>query len=275
MGVPYAEVIGDPIAHSKSPQIHKFWLEKLGIEGDYRATRVSADELAGYFDDRRQDAAWRGCNVTIPHKERILGLLDDVLDYDIGAVNCVVREKGRLVGRNTDLDGFGEATPVHVDTGKPVCLLGSGGAARVVIASLDVLAVYQWHLVARDRARARRLFDRFGMEGRIFDFDEAEAAVAGSIGVVNATPLGMTGFPAMPDSVFRGFPRMRGRGAFAIDMVYTPLQTEFLHAARSARIETIDGLTMLIGQAAAAFIRFFGAPAPRERDFELRELLTR
>jgi shikimate dehydrogenase len=274
MGVPYAEVIGDPIAHSKSPLIHQFWLRKLGIEGDYRATRVLADELAGYFDDRRQDPAWRGCNVTIPHKERVLGFVDDVRDCGIGAVNCVVREEGRLVGRNTDIDGFGEATPASVDTSRPVCLLGSGGAARVVIASLDVLAVYQWHLVARDRARAQRLFDRFGMAGRIFDFDQAEAAVAGSIGVVNATPLGMIGFPAMPGSVLRGFTGIRRRRAFAIDMVYAPPRTEFLRAAMAARIEAIDGLTMLIGQAAAAFVRFFEAPAPRGRDLELREILT-
>ncbi len=275
MAVPYAEVIGDPVAHSKSPLIHKFWLEKLGVEGDYRATRVEAAALAGYFQERRKDPAWLGCNVTIPHKQRVLELLDDVQDFDIGAVNCVVPDEGRLVGRNTDLDGFGEATPMHVDTSRPVCLLGTGGAARSVIGSLDVLAVYQWHLVARDHAKAQALWDRFGMSGEIFAFDEAEAAVAGSVGVINATPLGMTGFPAMPASVLDGVARMRRRRAFAIDMVYTPLRTEFLRAAESARIEAIDGLTMLIGQAAAAFFHFFGVQPPREMDRELREVLTR
>jgi len=274
MGVPFAEVIGDPIAHSKSPLVHKFWLEKLGLAGDYRATRVAAAELTDYFRARRKDPAWLGCNVTLPHKERVLALLDDVEDFDIGAVNCIVPEEGRLVGRNTDLDGFGEATPKHVDTSWPICLLGSGGAARVTLASLDIAAVFQWHIVARNRTKARALLDHYGM-GQIFDFHEAEAAVAGSIGVINATPLGMTGFPAMPGSVLRGFEGMRRRRAFAIDMVYTPLRTEFLRAAESARIEAIDGLTMLIGQAAAAFGHFFGVQPPRETDRELRKVLTR
>jgi shikimate dehydrogenase len=274
MGVPYAEVIGDPIAHSKSPLIHKFWLEKLGFEGDYRAARIAAADLSDYFGARRADFDWRGCNVTIPHKEKVLAFLDDLEEHDIGAVNCVTKEGGRLVGRNTDLDGFGEAISMPFDTVRPICLLGSGGAARAAIGYLDVPAVRQWHLVARDRAKAEGLFDRFGMAGRIFSFAEAEEAIAGAAGIVNATPLGMTGFPAMPGKVLRGVRRMRRRGAFAVDMVYAPLRTEFLVAAESAGIRAVDGLTMLIGQAAVAFDRFFGVQAPRGHDAELRELLT-
>ena len=97
MGIPYAEVIGDPVAHSRSPLIHKFWLERLGIEGDYRATRATAGELPAYLAARRSDPDWRGCNVTMPHKQAILPLLDDVAD-DLRAVNCVLPRSGRLVG---------------------------------------------------------------------------------------------------------------------------------------------------------------------------------
>src|SRR5207253_5298056 len=101
----FAEVIGDPIAQSKSPVIHRYWLDRLGIEGDYVRTRVAADELAGFLARRRSDPEWRGCNVTIPHKETIIPLLDrlDPSAEAIGAVNCVVPEGGALVGYNTDI----------------------------------------------------------------------------------------------------------------------------------------------------------------------------
>lgn len=281
MGVPYAEVIGDPIAHSKSPIIHRHWLKKLGIEGDYRAIRVRADELVDYLASRRQDPDWRGCNVTIPHKQRIMRLLDDVRDFDMGAVNCIIRQQGRLIGLNTDSEGVGEAFKRAVDTSAPTCVLGAGGAARAVIAWLDILAVHRWRLIARDRAKAQALSDKLGMQADIFGFEDAESALAGAIGVVNATPLGMTGFPEMPDSVLHGLQGLGGRrfwgikrGAFALDMVYTPARTAFLAAATSAGIEVKDGLTVLIGQAAGAFLQFFGASPPREHDIELRELLT-
>jgi len=281
MGLPYAEVIGDPIAHSKSPTIHKFWLGKLGVEGDYRAARVGGRDLQSYLEARRTDPDWRGCNVTIPHKQRVISLLDEVRDFDIGAVNCVVRQKGRLIGLNTDTEGVGEAFRSAVDTSAPICVLGAGGAARAVIASLDFLAVYRWRLVARDRARAQALSDQLAMAAGIYGFEAAESALAGAIGVINATPLGMTGFPEMPEMVLHGLRGMRGRrlwgikrGAFALDMVYTPARTAFLEAADSAGIEITDGLTVLIGQAAGAFWQFFGAQPPREHDIELRELLT-
>ena len=108
---PYAEVIGDPIAHSKSPQIHRHWLQQTGLDGDYRATRVSREGLAGYFAERRADPDWRGCNVTIPHKENVAPLIDDVASdaAAIGAVNCVIREGDRLVGYNSDVNGIAAA----------------------------------------------------------------------------------------------------------------------------------------------------------------------
>jgi shikimate dehydrogenase len=272
MSVSYAEVIGDPIAHSKSPLIHKFWLERLGIEGDYRTIRVTADELPAYLASRRSDRDWRGCNVTIPHKMSVRGHLDDLHDCRVGAVNCVLPRNGRLVGENSDTEGIGAGLDFHVPTDAPVCVIGAGGGARAALATLDILAVYQFSLIARDRAQARSLLEPHGEHGKVFGFDQAEEALSGCFGAINATPLGMTGFPDMPDSVLRGLSGIR-RGGFALDLVYSPLETAFLSKAKQERLKVIDGLTVLIGQARWAFQAFFGVPAPRGRDAELMKQL--
>lgn len=274
MGTPYAEVIGDPIAHSKSPPIHKFWLRKLGIEGDYRATRVTADELPAYFAARRSDPDWRGCNVTIPHKQEVMRFLDRVDDYGVGAVNFVQPANEGLLGLNTDCGGIGEAFGAGVESRAPVCIVGAGGAARAVIASLDVIGLFQFRIIARDRAQAGPLLAPYGEYGRWFDFHHAELALKGCEGAINATPLGMRGFPAMPASVLSGLAGIRSSG-FALDLVYQPLVTDFIAVARRAGLETTDGLTVLIGQATHAFFHLFGKEPPREHDDELRELLTK
>ena len=272
MGVPYAEVIGDPIAHSKSPLIHKYWLERLGLAGDYRAVRVTADELPAYFESRHADPDWRGCNVTIPHKEAAISLLDEVEDPGIGAVNCVVPRNGRLIGRNTDSGGLDQAWNFDVPTDAPVCIIGAGGAAKAAFESLDMLAVYQFHLIARDPAKVRPLLAPHRDYARHFGFDRGEQALAECVGVINATPLGMHGFPPMPDSILAGLAGVR-RGGFALDMVYSPLETVFLSRARKEGLQVVDGLTVLIGQARYAFFHFFGGSLVCEEDPRLRELL--
>lgn len=273
MGIPYAEVIGDPIAHSKSPLIHKFWLEKLGIAGDFRATRVAPAQLGAHLDARRADPDWLGCNVTLPHKQAVMSLVDDVEDHGIGAMNCVIPVKGRLVGRNTDEAGVFEAVKRRVDTDVPICLIGAGGAARAAIVSLDLLAVCRWSVIARHPAKVQALLDRLRMQGGAFHFDQAERALDGAAGAINASPLGMEGFAPMPETVLRGLTRMR-RGALVIEMVYTPPRTAFFRAAESSGYAPSDGLTVLMGQAAHAFHLFFGGLAPRGHDAELRALLT-
>ena len=135
----YAEVIGDPIAHSKSPLIHNFWLAKLGIDAEYRACLVKPEELADYFARRRGDAEWQGCNVTLPHKESIAALVDEVAAgvSAIGAINTVAKTAdGRLLGKNTDIDGIAAATAGISLTGSEVVVIGAGGAARAAFAFL-------------------------------------------------------------------------------------------------------------------------------------------
>jgi len=161
---PYAEVIGDPIVQSKSPAIHNFWLSKLGIQGEYRACHVTPGELETYFARRRGDPDWRGCNITMPHKQAAMAWLDaiDPQAKRIGAVNTVVRgADGRLTGYNTDAPGFLEPLqPLLADTHlfRMARILGAGGAARAIVAALADEG-FTLVLAARDPAKARALLD--------------------------------------------------------------------------------------------------------------------
>jgi shikimate dehydrogenase len=281
MSVPHAEVIGDPIAHSKSPLIHGFWLEKLGIAGEYAKTRVRADDLHAFFAKRLEDGAWRGCNVTVPHKKSVIPFIDrlDPFARRLGAVNTVTVEDGALIGHNTDAPGFLE--PLQGVLAQPhlyrmARLFGTGGAA-VAIAHALAERGFTLVVVGRDQAKAEALLagipgehhavalDHFA-EATDFAFDDR----AGLLDlIVNATTLGMAGQPPLPIDFSHVPP-----GAVVYDIVYAPLETPLLAEARARGLATIDGLSMLIGQAAVAFELFFGARPPREYDTELRALLT-
>lgn len=284
MSQPYAEVIGDPIAQSKSPAIHGLWIEKLRLEADYRARRVTDDGLAEYLQARRADPDWRGCNVTMPHKQAIVPLLDrlDPRAAKVGAVNTVVREGIALVGYNTDIGGFleplaGILRERHLF--RMARVLGAGGAARAIVAGLAEHG-FTVVLAGRDPAKARALLDELDSRGEHRAVDLAHFAEPTDFPfddrahccdlVVNASPLGMRGQPPLAFDWSHAPP-----GSLAYDIVTDPVETQFLANARAAGFATIDGLAMLIGQAAAAFEKFFGMPAPREHDAELRERLTR
>ena len=278
----YAEVIGDPIAQSKSPAIHGFWIEKLGLAADYRAHHVAPDDLAAYLADRREDPDWRGCNVTMPHKQAVLALVDrlEPLAKRVGAVNTIHRAKdGALVGRNTDVAGFLEPLRERLARQhyfRMARVLGTGGAARAIVAGLAGEG-FTLVLAGRDPAKAQRLLDELApgehhvaplahfAEATDFVFDDREGCCDL---VVNASPLGMRGQPPLPFDWSHAPP-----GAVAYDIVTDPVETEFLQAAAKAGFATVDGLAMLVGQAAAAFTHFFGAEPPREHDAELRRRL--
>jgi shikimate dehydrogenase len=271
----YAEVIGDPIAQSKSPALHRFWLNRLGIEADYRAVRVPPEELAAYFQSRRTDPDWLGCNVTIPHKERIAPLIDEV-DPDaaaIGAVNCVVREGDQLVGHNSDVDGIHAAIGQVPVEDRDVAIVGAGGAAKAMLAYLGRRTPGAVTLLARDTVKASRLSRLVsGLDLHVMPLGAGEDALATAILIVNASPLGMSGSPEMPDDLLSAI-AANAVGSTLFDMVYQPLETGFLRAGAAGGAETVDGLTMLIGQARRAFRLFFEADAP-EGDAEVRAILT-
>ena len=265
---PYAEVIGDPIAHSKSPLIHNFWLGKLGIDAEYRACHVRPDELEDYFTRRRGDAEWRGCSVTIPHKVSVTDFVDarSREDCRLGAVNTIrTGREGRLLSSNTDVAGVRAALEGVELSGITASVLGSGGAARAAIYALAQAHVAKINVVARNVATASELIGRFGVRGEALPWGTPPRGRL----LVNASPLGMTGQPplALPISEL-------DRGATVFDMVYQPLQTPLLQQSAVLGLSIRDGLQMLVGQAAVAFEKFFGHPAPRQHDAELRALLT-
>ena len=274
MSIPFAEVIGDPIAQSKSPPMHRRWLAGLGMAGDYRHAHVRSDELAAFLASRRGDADWRGCNVTMPHKQAIIPLLDqlDPRARQIGAVNTVVHAAdGALIGHNTDAPGFIE--PLLPELARPhlfrmARVLGTGGAARAVVTAL-VQHGFTIVLAGRDPGKARALLDELAPGGEHhvaplahfadvtdFAFDDREGCLDL---VVNASPLGMIGQPPLLYDFSHTPP-----GAIIYDIITQPLETPLLAEARRRGHRTFDGLDMLIGQAAVAFNLFFGATPMRE-----------
>ncbi len=284
MTMTYAEVIGDPIAHSKSPLIHGFWIKQLGLAARYDRCHVKPEGLTAYFSERRGDPDWRGCNVTIPHKQAVMPLLDriDPVAAVIGAVNTVVREGSDLVGYNSDCTGFLEPLqPALKDHHlfRMARIIGSGGAARAIAYALAGEG-FTIAMIARDQAKAHAILaeiDPGASASMIASLESWSNPLAFDWGdcegrldlVVNATSLGMTGYPPL-DVDFSHVPP----DAIVYDIVYAPLETPLLAEARKRGLRTHDGLEMLVGQAAVAFAHFFGRAAPRQHDAVLRALLT-
>lgn len=264
----YAEVIGDPISHSKSPLIHRFWLQKLGLDGDYRATHVRPAELQQFIATRMTDPLWRGCNVTIPHKIAVMDYVPDPGDVrnSIGAMNTVARLEGdSFTGTNTDAAGFYAPIADMELEGANVAVIGSGGAAHAVLFALSRCNVGDVTLLVRNPLKGAGLLAKFGLKGSVH---KLEAPLGPADLLVNATSLGMIGQPPLeidlaplPDN------------AIVYDLVYAPLQTRLIAAAEQRGLDTVDGLEMLVGQAAFAFELFFGVAPPRDHDAELRNLL--
>ena len=265
----FAEVIGDPIAHSKSALIHNFWLGKLGIDAEYRCNRVLAGGLADYLYGAHADPHWRGCNVTIPHKIAIMDMVNDTtgIKVTIGAMNTIVRSgDGSLWGTNSDVAGFLEPTARRDWRGRSAIVVGAGGAAKAVLFALKSVGIGEITILNRSVDKAAALLANLGFEGQAISID---APLPAADLLVNASALGMTGQPPLLLDLSR-----LGANSLVYDLVYAPLRTSLLVQAEARGMATIDGLYMLVGQAAVAFALFFGAPAPREHDDELRALLT-
>lgn len=264
----YAEVIGNPIAQSKSPLIHRFWLDALGIAGDYRATQVLAEDLGEHLARRRDDPDWRGCNITIPHK---IAALDHVADPggvrgSIGAINTVFRgEGGELTGTNTDAGGFYAPLAETDLADKPVVVIGAGGAARAILFALSRMSVGPVTLLNRSPIKGAALLAHFGLKGNALPLT---APLPPAALVVNASPLGMAGQPPLAIDL-----TPLPADAIVYDIVYAPLETDLLARAAARNLAVIDGLEMLIGQAAFAFEILFDAAPPRDRDGDLRAKL--
>ncbi len=266
---PYAEVIGDPIDHSLSPAIHGFWLKALNIDAAYGRRRVTRAELPGYLDGKRTDPAWRGSNVTMPLKLDAVALADGASDRAVaaGAANLLMMRDGRLAAANTDVGAItillGQLHKAKARMGS-VTLLGNGGAARAALVALKLVGLTNVRIQARDVTEAIKLAVEFGLE--------AEPAIITapivSDGLINATPLGMAG----QDCLNCELGQMPDQG-WVFDMVYDPAETPLIAAAKVRGLRSVDGLRMLVEQAATSFELLFGQKPPRDRDGELWQLL--
>ena len=269
LGAGYAEVIGDPIDHSLSPLIHTFWLAAVEVEASYTRRKVSRAELPAYLAEKRSDPAWRGSNVTMPLKLDAVALADGAADWAVtaGAANLLMMREGNLIAANTDVGAIATLLS-RLQQAKArmgsVILLGNGGAARAALVALKLVGLSNVRIQARDLGEATKLAVEFGLEAE----PELFTAPIVSDGLINATPLGMAG----RDCLNCDLDRMPGQG-WVFDMVYDPAETPLIAAARARGLQTVDGLHMLVEQAAASFKLFFGRDAPRDRDAELWQKL--
>ncbi len=257
--IPLAGVIGSPVAHSKSPKLHHHWLKTYGIRGHYVPMDVSQSDLREVIAALPK-AGFVGCNVTIPHKETVLALADVVTDRAalIGAANTLIfRKDGRLHADNTDGYGFianlRQNAPTWDPTVGPAAVIGAGGGARAVIASLIEVGAPEIRITNRTRARAEALRTEFGAKVIVNDWVQAGNMLDGAATVVNTSSLGMEGKPE-----FRIPLDALSSSAVVTDLVYSPLRTHFLEEAAAMGCVTVDGLGMLLHQAAPAFERWFG-----------------
>jgi shikimate dehydrogenase len=252
-------VMGLPIMHSRSPKLHGYWLEHYGLAGAYVPLAIKAEGLEAAL--RALPAlGFAGCNLTIPHKEAALRIVDEAspLARRIGAVNCiVVRADGSLEGRNYDAFGFTQslrerAPDLRFDAG-PAVVIGAGGAARAILAGLMDEGVLEIRLINRSPARAQTLAAEFGAPVRAVPWEARAQALEGAAILVNTTSQGMVG-EAPLDLALDALPL----SALVVDIVYVPLETPLLAAARARGNRVVDGLGMLLHQARPAFEAWFG-----------------
>jgi shikimate dehydrogenase len=255
-GFVLAGVMGWPIAHSRSPKIHNHWFAQYGIEGCYAPLPVEPGRLEAAL--RAMPAlGFAGCNLTIPHKETALRFVDHVDESAarIGAVNCVVVEKnGELTGHNYDGYGFiaslHEAVPGWRAASAPCVVIGAGGGARAIVHGLLDAGAQEIRLFNRTLERAQILAADFGPRVSALPWSQREAGLAGAGLVVNATSQGMVGQPPL-DLSLSALPK--SKSALVADIVYAPLETPLLAAARAHGATPVDGLGMLLHQARPAF----------------------
>lgn len=257
--IPLAGVIGSPVAHSRSPNVHHHWLTTYGIRGHYIPMDVSRDNLEKVIRTL-PSMGFVGVNITIPHKEAVMAIADKITDRAtlIGAVNTLIfRRDGSIHGDNTDGYGFFEnlhsGAPDWDPKAGPAVVLGAGGASRAVIASLTGAGVPEVLLSNRTRVRADKLKEEFGHRVRVVDWVQAGNILEEANLVVNTTSLGMVGNPELRVPLDGLRP-----GTTVTDLVYTPLKTHFLQVAEAAGCITVDGLGMLLHQAVPGFERWFG-----------------
>lgn len=251
-------VIGWPIAHSRSPLIHGYWLKQLGIDGEYTKVPVEPQNVDRFLGTLAQNG-FAGCNVTVPHKEAAFRFAEakDASAIAVGAANTLWLEGGKLHCANTDTYGFmaylAERAPTWHQPDRSVAVLGAGGAARAIIYGFLEAGVASVRVFNRSRDRADAVAQHFGPKVTAHDWS-ARNTLARDVGVlVNATSVGMKNEGSLGIDATQ-----LDRSCIVADIVYVPLQTQVLRDAKAAGLTTVDGLGMLLHQAVPGFERWFG-----------------
>jgi shikimate dehydrogenase len=253
-----AAVVGWPVKHSRSPVIHRFWLKELGIDGDYILKPVEPENVTAFFGNFAASGLV-GCNVTVPHKEAAFAAATrrDAAAEATGALNTLWMEDGRLVGANTDPVGFlsnlDETTPGWDRVPGPAVVLGAGGAARAIVWALITRGFGPVHVVNRDPARPKALAKLLGDSVKPARWPDVPSLLIGARILVNTTTLGMDGQPLLKIDL-----SPLPNDAVVNDIVYVPLETELLAAARARKLRVAGGLGMLLHQAVPGFEHWFG-----------------
>jgi shikimate dehydrogenase len=254
-----AGIIGMPVAHSRSPVIHNFWLKAHGIGGAYVPLAVKPEQLKEALQGLVA-LGFRGCNVTMPHKQTAMPLLNRVNETArrIGAVNTIVVEQdGTLSGFNNDGNGFVQSlrdakADWRADQG-PILMFGAGGSARAVVVALLENGARQIRIANRTAEKAQAIAEEFGSAVKAIAWTERSAALADVALLVNCTDQGMTGKPDLDVDLTR-----LAATTLVADLIYAPLETSFLAEARKRGCVTVNGLGLLLNQAKLAFKAWFG-----------------
>lgn len=262
-------VIAWPAGHSRSPLIHNYWIKQHNLDAEYRREAVSPDRFKAFVENLRANG-YIGANITVPHKETALEVsAPDDRARAVGAANTLWYEDSTLCSTNTDVEGFlanVDATAPGWDRGlETAVVLGAGGGARAVVFALLQREVGRVYIINRTRARAQALKKKFGARVHVAGWDETTGLLGGAGLLVNTTTLGMVGQPPL-DINLRCPPSL-----VVADLVYAPLETKLLAAARARGLRTADGLGMLLHQAVRGFQLWFGVRPEVTR--ELRALV--
>jgi shikimate dehydrogenase len=250
-------VIGWPVEHSRSPLIHGYWIKKHQLNAEYRREAVPPEKFADFIS-HLAERGYVGANVTIPNKEAARALSRaDVRAETVGAANTLWLDGATLRSTNTDVEGFInnlDATTPGWNRGlETVVVLGAGGTARAVVYGLSERGIGRIHVVNRTLERAKALSDAFGPRVRPVRWEELGGLMSGAGLLVNTTSLGMAGAPPLKINISK-----LPASAVVADVVYAPLETALLAAARARGLRTVDGLGMLLHQAVGGFERWFG-----------------
>ena len=254
-----AAVIGNPIDHSWSPLIHSFWLKEAGINAIYEKIKVSSDELENFILTA-SEKGYSGINVTVPHKEEALKLCDDLSETAkaLGAVNLIKFQGNKVLGDNTDGDGFIKSILTKLPNisfqNNSFTILGAGGAAKSIAHALKKNNAKKIIIINRDKVKAKALADQIGEVSSFYDLSEIKKGLKKSSFLINSTTMGMKGGPESMGINFSDYPNI----LCFTDIVYNPTTTKLMQAASLAGIKVIGGIGMLINQAIPSFHSFYG-----------------